>query len=49
MNAFVTHHQDSIRFSYSGFDRILLNAIVQVLQYPASVVGFLKDLGKHRL
>lgn len=43
MNAFVTHHQESIRFSYSCFDRILLNAIVQVLQYPASVVGFLKD------
>jgi hypothetical protein len=43
MNAFVSHHQDSIRFSYSCFDRILLNAIVQVLQYPASVVGFLKD------
>jgi hypothetical protein len=43
MNAFVMHHQDSIRFSYSCFDRILLNAIIQVLQYPASVVGFLKD------
>lgn len=43
MNAFVTHHEDSIRFRYSCFDRILLNAIVQVLQYPASVVGFLKD------
>jgi hypothetical protein len=43
MNAFVEHHQDSIRFSYSCFDRILLNAIIQPLQYPASVVGFLKD------
>jgi hypothetical protein len=43
MNAFVAHHQDQIRFSYSCFDRILLNAVVQVLQYPASVVGFLRQ------
>jgi len=43
MSAFVEHHQDSIRFGYSCFDRILLNAVIQVLQYPASVVGFLKD------
>jgi hypothetical protein len=43
MNAFVEHHQKSIRFTYSCFDRILLNAVVQVLQRPASVVGFLKD------
>lgn len=43
MNAFVEHHQDSIRFSYSCFDRMLLNAIIQPLQYPAGVVGFLKD------
>jgi len=43
MNAFVEHHQDSIRFGYSCFDRILLNAVIQVLQYPASVVGFLKE------
>lgn len=43
MSAFFTHHQDSIRFHYSCFDRIVLNAIVQVLQHPASVVGFLKD------
>ena len=43
MNAFIVHHQDSIRFSYSCFDRMLLNAVIQVLQYPTSVVGFLKD------
>lgn len=43
MNAFVVHHQGSIRFTYSCFDRMLLNAIIQPLQYPASVVGFLKD------
>lgn len=44
MNAFVAHHQDSIRFSYSCFDRMLLNAIIQVLQQPASVAGFLKNM-----
>jgi hypothetical protein len=43
MNAFVSHHQDSIRFTYSCFDRMLLNAVIQVLQYPASVVGFFKQ------
>ena len=43
MNAFVEHPQDSIRFTYSCFDRILLNAIIQPLQYPAGVVGFLKN------
>ena len=43
LNAFLQHHQSSIRFSYECFDRILLNAIIQILQYPASVVGFLKD------
>ena len=43
MNAFIEHHQQVIRLDYSCFDRILLNAIVQVLQNPASVVGFLKE------
>jgi hypothetical protein len=43
MNAFVEHHQGSVRFAYSCFDRILLNAVIQVLQHPASVVGFLKE------
>lgn len=43
MNAFVEHHQESIRFAYSCFDRILLNAVIQVLQSPARVVGFLKN------
>ncbi len=42
MSAFAAHHRDQIRFSYSCFDRILLNAVIQVLQYPASVVGFLR-------
>src|SRR5512135_688261 len=43
MNAFIEHHQPAIRFDYSGFDRILLNGVVQVLQNPACVVGFLKE------
>jgi hypothetical protein len=43
MNAFIEHHQQSIRFDYSCFDRILLNGVIQVLQNPACVVGFLKE------
>lgn len=45
MNAFVEHHRESIRFQYSCFDRILLNAIIQVLQQPAIIVSF---LDRHR-
>ena len=41
MNLFIEHHQDSIRFQYSCFDRMLLNAIVQPMQRPAMIVGFL--------
>src|SRR5512132_3596911 len=41
MNAFTEHHQQAIRFAYSCFDRILLNGVIQVLQNPACVVGFL--------
>ncbi len=48
MNAFIEHHQQAIRFDYSCFDRILLNAIIQVLQNPACVVGFLKEKGCNR-
>src|SRR5512135_278446 len=43
MNAFIEHHQQAIRFDYSCFDRILLNSVIQVLQYPSSVVGYLKE------
>jgi hypothetical protein len=35
MNAFIEHHQPSVRFDYSCFDRILLNGVIQVLQSPA--------------
>ena len=41
MNPFVEHHQQSIRFQYSCFDRMLLNAIVQPMQDPPRIVGFL--------
>lgn len=41
MNSFLKHHADNIRFTYSCFDRILFNAIIQPLQQPAVVVGFL--------
>jgi len=40
MNAFYEHHQDSIRFGYRCFDRILLNALIQPFQQPERVVGF---------
>jgi hypothetical protein len=41
VNPFVEHHQQSIRFQYSCFDRMLLNAVVQPMQQPARIVGFL--------
>jgi len=40
MNAFVEHHQDSIRFGYRCFDRILWNGLIQPFQQPERVVGF---------
>ena len=43
MNPFVQHHQASIRFRYTCFDRILLNVIVQPLQIPVNVVCFFRD------
>src|SRR5664279_3199894 len=43
MNAFIEHHQPAIRFDYSCFDRVVLNGVIQVLQNPACVVGFLKE------
>jgi hypothetical protein len=41
VNPFVEHHRESIRFQYSCFDRMLLNAVVQPMQKPAMIVGFL--------
>src|SRR5215471_8415831 len=40
MNAFYEHHQDSIRWHYRCFDRILLNGLIQPFQQPERVVGF---------
>lgn len=40
MNAFYEHHQESIRFGYRCFDRILLNGLIQPFQQPERVVGF---------
>jgi hypothetical protein len=40
MNVFFEHHQDSIRFGYRCFDRILLNGVIQPFQQPERVVGF---------
>lgn len=40
MNTFYEHHQDSIRFAYRCFDRILINGLIQPFQQPERVVGF---------
>ena len=37
MNAFYEHHQDSIRFGYRCFDRLLLNGLTQPFQQPATL------------
>jgi hypothetical protein len=40
MNTFYEHHQDSIRFGYRCFDRILLHGLIQPFQQPERVIGF---------
>jgi len=40
MNTFYEPHQDSIRFAYRCFDRILLNGLIQPFQQPKQVVRF---------
>jgi hypothetical protein len=35
MNAFYEHHQNSIRFGYRCFDRILLNGLIQRSSNPS--------------
>jgi hypothetical protein len=40
MNAFREHHEDSIRFGYRCFDRLLLNGLIQPFQQPERVVRF---------
>jgi hypothetical protein len=39
MNTFYEHHQDSIRFAYRCFDRILLNGLIQPFQQPSASSG----------
>ena len=41
MNAFVDHHQDSIRFRYRCFDRLLLNGAIQPFQFQGKGLGTL--------
>src|SRR5215470_1033232 len=40
MNTFCEHHQNSIKFAYRCFDRILLNGLIQPFQQPERVIGF---------
>ena len=40
MNAFCEHHNNSIKFGYRCFDRILLNGLIQPFQQPERVIGF---------
>jgi hypothetical protein len=40
MNTFCEHHQNSIKFGYRCFDRILLNGLIQPFQQPEGVIGF---------
>jgi hypothetical protein len=40
VNAFYEHHNDSIRFGYRCFDRLLLNGLIQPFQQPERVIGF---------
>jgi hypothetical protein len=40
MNTFYEHHENSIRFGYRCFDRILINGLIQPFQQPERVVGF---------
>jgi hypothetical protein len=40
MNTFCEHHQNSIKFGYRCFDRILLNGLIQPFQQPKRVIGF---------
>src|SRR5438045_2022446 len=46
MNPFLHHHQKHIRFSYSCFDRIICNAVIQTLQMEPAVVCFLEEFRK---
>src|SRR5258708_30874394 len=40
MNTFCEHHNNSIKFGYRCFDRILLSGLIQPFQQPERVIGF---------
>jgi hypothetical protein len=42
MNAFLQHHAPAIDFTYSCFDRLLLNGYVRALHYGGAMVTFLR-------
>ena len=48
MNTFYEHHQNSIRFGYRCFDRILLNGLIQPFQQPERVIGFFNAYRERR-
>lgn len=48
MNAFREHHENSIRFAYRCFDRILLNGLIQPFQQPERVIGFFNTYRSHQ-
>src|SRR6266536_496049 len=43
MNAFLKHHAPDIAFSYSCFDRLLLNGYIHALHFGGSIVSFLRQ------
>src|SRR3712207_689596 len=43
MNAFLHHHAPSIAFSYSCFDRLLLNGYIRALPFGGGVVTFFRQ------
>jgi hypothetical protein len=46
MNTFCEHHQNSIRFGYRCFDRILLNGLIEPFQQPERVIGFFNAIAR---
>jgi hypothetical protein len=42
MNPFLCHHRDAIRFSYSCFDRLILNGYINRFHSPGSIIWFLR-------
>ena len=48
MNTFYEHHQNSIKFGYRCFDRILLNGLIQPFQQPERVIGFFNAYRERR-